>query len=418
MLSVTRWYDADRLLLWLFSAYLLVDALNGFLLNEWGRSFGLSAFYKLSLLLLTAWRLSQLAPHLLCALMLAGTVLMLGPLYSQLRYGLSPVGDISLILKLLSPVLCFAYFAALCRAEPGLFRQGAARMLGLNLATVLLNFALGAVGFGYSSYLPQPHLPQLDLGSKGFFNAANEVSVVLLALAALSLPLCWQRHKAGFLLLAAAWIGCASLLLTKTGLAGVVLLIMVVPLWGCWASLSSKWKGLLVVSVLLCLVLAALKLPDLLQQLGLWQKLQYVYQNQGLAGVLLSSRDQYALAIWQISTDYYSEWHRLFGIGMAGVSSHSWKFWAESDLFDLFIFYGVPGLLWTCWVFCGFWLHSLSCHLNRPSVLSASVLLLNSLLLGIAVVAGHVLSSGMLWPVWALANAWLLVPADEAADAA
>ena len=418
MQSLTGWRGADRLLLGLYSAYLLVDACNGFLLNELGRAFGLSALYKLTLMGLTFWRLTTLVPALASGLMLVGCVLLLGPGYSWLRYGLPLTEDIALVLKLLAPALCFAYFAALCRTNPDEFRRSSYWLLGLNLATVLLNFALGAFGFGYSSYLPQPHLAAQALGSKGFFNAANEVSVVLLALTALSLPLLWQRQKGAFGLLAVALCGCASLLMTKSGLAGVLLLAALVPVWWLWSQLSQKQRAVLLATVALSVLLVAVNLPALLAKLGLWQKLQYVYQNQGLAGVLLSSRDQYALAIWQISSDYYSALHRLFGIGLAGVSNHSWKYWAESDAFDLFIFYGVPGALWASWLFFGFLLHSLVCHLKRPSVLSASVLLLNALLLGIAVVAGHVLSSGMLWPLWALANAWLLLPAEETPDAA
>ena len=151
------------------------------------------------------------------------------------------------------------------------------------------------------------------------------------------------------------------------------------------------------------------KAPLLLTQLGLAEKLQHIYQQQGVLGVLLSSRDKYAAEIWQLVSFYYSDAHRIFGVGLIGVSEHLWKFWAESDPFDLFIFYGMAGLMFFFWLFIGFIAQNLKLCRLFSSDLAATLVLLNSLLLIVACIAGHVVSSGMLWPVWGFINAAALI---------
>jgi hypothetical protein len=407
----------DSVILLLCGVYLLVDAVNGFLLQQYGRSFGLSAAYKACILLLMLLSLAGRSGKVFLVFPGIFILLLPGPLYSWLLLGGSLAADITLILKLISPLIAFCYLLTLAQQQKdtlnvlhGLFVS--------NYLIVLLNFGLGALGYGYSSYAPQQHLPQLDTGSKGFFNAANELSVVLLVLSAWLLQYYWQRQKLLFLVVAASSVWCAGLMLTKTGLLGCLILVVLIPLMP-WL-LRLNWSKLAVAAGLLLLVVALVvwSAPLWLTQLGLADKLRHIYQQQGLLGVLLSSRDLYAAEIWQLVNFYYTDLHRFFGVGMLGVSEHLWKFWAESDPFDLYIFYGVPGLVFLGWLFCGFIGQSLRLCRFYASGLAATLVLLNLLLLLVACIAGHVVSSGMLWPVWGFINAAALIQAQQAASAA
>ncbi len=412
-MRLSSWFQQvqllDKLILLLCSCYLLVDACNGFLLNQFGRSFGLSAFYKVMMLMLMLASLSLRTGKAFLFFPSLFVLLLPGAFYSWLQLGGSLAADLGLILKLISPLIAFYYLLSLAQLDKDFALKSLHRIFVLNYLIVLINFILGALGYGYTSYLPQQHLVQVDLGSKGFFNAANELSVVLLVLSAWLLQYYWRQQKLIFLAVAASSVWCASLMLTKTGLLGTVILVLFIPIMP-WL-IRLNWSRLVLAMLLLSAAAAMLiwKAPLLLTQLGLAEKLQHIYQQQGVLGVLLSSRDKYAAEIWQLVSFYYSDAHRIFGVGLIGVSEHLWKFWAESDPFDLFIFYGMAGLMFFFWLFIGFIAQNLKLCRLFSSDLAATLVLLNSLLLIVACIAGHVVSSGMLWPVWGFINAAALI---------
>jgi O-antigen ligase like membrane protein len=399
----------DKLILILCSCYLLVDACNGFLLNQLGRSFGLSALYKVMMLLLMLLSLSLRGGKAFLLFPGLFVLLLPGAFYSWLQLGGSLAADLGLLLKLISPLIAFYYLLSLARLDIQFALQFLHQVFVFNYLIVLVNFILGALGYGYTSYLPQEHLSKVDLGSKGFFNAANELSVVLLVLSAWLLHYYWQKQKLIFIAVAASSVWCASLMLTKTGLLGSLILVLLIPVTP-WL-IRLNWSKLALVAALLAVSTALLiwQAPLLLAQLGLAEKLQHIYQQQGLLGVLLSSRDKYAAEIWHVVSFYYSDLHRVFGVGLIGVSEHLWKFWAESDPFDLYIFYGVAGLLFFFWVFIGFIAQNLRLCRLFASDIAATLVLLNLLLLMVSCIAGHVISSGMLWPVWGFINAAALI---------
>ncbi|WP_233077823.1 O-antigen ligase family protein [Rheinheimera soli] len=399
----------DKLILLLCSCYLLVDAFNGFLLNQFGRSFGFSALYKLLILnlMLTCLSLRTAKAFLLFPALFV--LLVPGPFYSWLQLGGSLAADMGLMLKLISPFIAFYYLLSLAQLDKAFALKSMHQVFVVNYLIVLVNFVLGALGYGYTSYLPQQHLTQVDLGSKGFFNAANELSVVLLVLSAWLLQYYWRQQKLIFLAVAVSSVWCASLMLTKTGLLGTIILVLLIPLMPQLIRLNWSRLALMLVLLIVTAILLIWQAPLLLSHLGLAEKLQHIYQQQGLLGVLLSNRDKYAAEIWQVVSFYYSEGHRFFGVGLIGVSEHLWKYWAESDPFDLFIFYGVAGLMFFLWIFTGFIAQNLKLIRLFSSDLAATLVLLNLLLLLVACIAGHVISSGMLWPVWGFINAAALI---------
>jgi hypothetical protein len=413
LMRLSVWFQQvqplDKLILLLCSCYLLIDATNGFLLNQFGRSFGLSALYKVVMLLLMLASLSLRTGKAFLLFPGLFVLLLPGAFYSWLQLGGSLAADLGLILKLISPLIAFYYLLSLAQLDKDFVLKSLHRIFVVNYAIVLVNFILGALGYGYTSYLPQEHLTQVDLGSKGFFNAANELSVVLLVLSAWLLQYYWRQQKLIFLAVAATSVWCASLMLTKTALLGSVLLVLLIPLMP-WL-IRLNWTRLALAMLLLVATASMViwQAPLLLSQLGLAEKLQHIYQQQGLLGVLLSSRDKYAVEIWQVVSFYYSDTHRLLGVGVIGVSEHLWKFWAESDPFDLFIFYGVTGLMFFSWIFIGFIAQNLRLCRLFSSDLAATLVLLNLLLVMVSCIAGHVISSGMLWPVWGFINAAALI---------
>jgi hypothetical protein len=405
---------ADMLLLHLVPLFLLVDCINGALLQTLGSSYGLSLGYKLLLLSAMAfatmlhnmqWPLTLL---LLLILMLAGPALYWPQL--GLRWALA---DVQLAVKALSPLLAFTYLIALQQRAPVLAKQLLQRCLGVSALVLLANALLGALGLGFSAYQPLEGVAQSFLGIKGFFYSTNELSAVLLLLSAALLCLSWPRHKVAYALVSLLSLLLALSLLTKTGILGVIVLSTLVPLLMQPAAFWQRQKTLLLAITAvasLAVILLVVNAEAVLRLLGIYDKLNFVYQQRGLSGILLSSRDYYADRIWHSAAEHYADWQRWLGVGQGGIAIYLKKYFAELDWFDLFMFYGVAGASAVVITFSLFIRHS---WLQRSSGTGRVLLLLNLLLLLVSSVAGHILSSGMVWLFWALCNALLLHSAQR-----
>lgn len=412
----------DLLILLLAKWYLLADAGNGILLQLFGQSVPLSAAYKsVLLLLITAALLWHQVRGLILPLLLL-LLMLLGPFYSLLLYG-NQAGfsyDAGMLLKILSPLFAALYFYNLVHREPELARQAIHQIMLFSFVILVLNLLLGRLGYGFEAYLPNDYLPDQNLGTKGFFKATNELSALLLVLSGYLFASYWPQAKLKFAVVVGFSLFCASSMLTKTGIGGVLLLAVFIPL------LQSKqywqrYSRLIAVAVLVLLAIAVLllwQLPFILETLGIGQKLLWVYQQQGLLGVILSSRDQYAVQNWQLASEYFQQWHLLVGIGVTGLELYTAKPLAELDPVDLFIWYGAFGLgyfvLWFGFVLS----QSYRSYYNNPASIAAGVLTMNAVLLLVAGMAGHVLTSGMLWIPWGMLNGafalWLSQTPEQA----
>ena len=398
----------DTLLCALIPAFLLVDCINGALLQLFGSSLGVSQFYKLTLLLLMALSSLLYQSRWVLGLLLVLILMLIGPALHWPHLSLRWVwADLLLVVKTLSPLLALLYLSALAQREPRQAQRLLKQTLVISTLVLLLNALAGVVGLGFSAYQPLDGVAQSFLGIKGFFYSTNELSAVLLVLSCALLCISWPRHKAAYLLCSITAMLLALSLLTKTGIVGVLLLVLLVPLllqpqvfW----QRQKKWLLLLASFVLLLSVLLIANAELLLSWLGIWDKLSFVYQQRGISGILLSSRDYYAGRIWQISNEHYSDWQRILGVGQGGVALYLKKYFAELDWFDLLMFYGLAGVTVFVMTFAVFF--RLSWQQRRLGS-GRVLLLLNMLLLLVSALAGHILSSGMLWLPWALCNVLL-----------
>ncbi|MEH8021141.1 O-antigen ligase family protein [Rheinheimera metallidurans] len=409
---VSNWQrNSDALLLRIIPLFLLVDCVNGALLQYTGSSFALASIYKLLLLSLMTVSLVAQKPKLVSGLALLLVLLLIGP---GLHWSALPMrwiqADLQLALKIISPLLAFAYLSALSQRMPEHCRLLCQRSLYFSALVLLVNILAGLAGLGFNAYQPLEGVAQSFLGIKGFFYSTNELSAVLLVLSAAVLALSWPQHKPRYLIISLLAVAAAALMLTKTGLFGVLVLVLFVPLllqpapfW------QQKRLGLLAGAVVLALVLLLVWLNGeyLLRSLGIYDKLTFVYHQRGISGILLSSRDYYAGKIWQTTSQHYSEWQRYLGVGQGGVGLYLKKYFAELDWFDLLIFHGLPGLFAFLLTFSLFIRRSWQA---RASGMARCLILLNVLLLTVSSVVGHIMTSGMLWLPWALTAVLLLQP--------
>jgi len=398
----------DILILILAKFYLLADFTNGFLLYQLGQSYGFSAAYKSLLLCLMAASCALNIGRQFAWLPLLVVLLLSGPLVSFYQSA-EPAGlsaDVGMVLKLLAPLLALWYGIGLCRRDPQLARQSLHQLVWFSFLLIVVNLLLGRLGFGLSAYLPSDYFPDQQLGSKGFFKATNELSALLLVFCAYLFSYYWARHKGVFALVVVLALFCSSTLLTKTGNAGVLILALLVPVlqqrerWIQHRRLLLWLAGLAAAGLFSLLLL----LPWLLPVLPLSQKLQMVLQQQGLIGLILSNRDLFVAENWFFVERHFPQWQQLIGVGNTGLQLYSSKPLAEIDPADLFIWFGLPGLaVYLLW-FGGIIALSRRCWRVQPVGVASGLLLLNLLLLLVSALAGHVVTSGMLWIPWGLLN--------------
>ena len=136
----------DKLILLLCSCYLLIDACNGFLLNQFGRSFGLSALYKVLMLTLMLLSLGLRTGKAFLLFPALFVLLLPGAFFSWLQLGGSLADDLGLILKLISPLIAFYYLLSLSDVDKNFALKSLHRVFVLNYLIVLVNFMLGAFG--------------------------------------------------------------------------------------------------------------------------------------------------------------------------------------------------------------------------------------------------------------------------------
>uniref|UniRef100_A0A486XVC0 Membrane protein, putative n=1 Tax=Rheinheimera sp. BAL341 TaxID=1708203 RepID=A0A486XVC0_9GAMM len=401
--------QSDKLLCLLMPFFLLVDCVNGALLQLYGSSYGLAILYKSILLTAMALVAIQQQPKWMWGLLLILTAMLIGP--SLHWQGLPQrwlLADLQLAVKVLSPLLALLYLSDFVKRAPQQAQQLLTNSLQVSVVVLLLNALAGLMGFGFTAYQPLEGVAQSFLGIKGFFYSTNELSAVLLVITAALLGICWPRNKLAYVLCSSIALLLALSLLTKTGLFGVLLLVLLMPLLMQPKVFWHQQKTLLLMLCAALLVLLLLLLANaepLLRLLGIYDKLSFVYQQRGITGIVLSSRDYYAGQIWQISSVHYTDWQQWLGLGQGGVALHLKKYFAELDWFDLTVFYGVAGLAAFVMTFALFIRHSWR---QSQHGVGRVLLLLNLLLLLVSSFAGHILTSGMLWLPWALCNALLL----------
>ncbi|MGP9801302.1 O-antigen ligase family protein [Rheinheimera sp. NSM] len=410
LLLITKLQSSiDKLLCCLIPLFLALDCLNGALLQWHGSSYGLSIGYKFVVLLLMALTLLLQQPRLAFALLALLLLLLAGPaMHWPVVATRWMLADIQLAVKAVSPLLAFVYLLSLQQRQPAPAKRLLKQTLYISALVLLLNVLAGVAGLGFTAYQPLDGVAQSFLGIKGFFYSTNELSAVLLVISCGLLVLSWPQYKAAYALISVCALVLAVLLLTKTGLFGVLVLVVLVPLLMQPAAFWQRQRRVIAIMAALSLLLLMLLLLNgeyLLRLLGIYDKLSFVYQQRGISGILLSSRDYYAGRIWQTAADHYSDWQRLAGVGQGGIALYLKKYFAELDWFDLLVFHGIAGLLTFVLVFAVFIRHSWQL---RTSGAGRSLLVLNLLLLLVSSLAGHILTSGMLWLPWALCNALLL----------
>jgi len=383
---------------------LIVDSVNGFFLLGIGIDPKLSASYKLLLLVLVLFQIGAYSVRALAALLTCILLLLIGPavsLVETLDVG-AFINDFITLLKVITAFIVFVYCVLVCRHWPSLLQKYGKWCCHLSFATLSLNLSLGVLGFGFSSYGKSDGE---GIGVKGFFYAGNEVSGVFILFFGTALHLLWQKSKFGYFLFSPFVLIAGLLIATKSAMLSAAVLIFAIPLFNERNRLLNlTWlKVKMMLPIILAGVVLALVLVPLLEATGLWERFVWFYQKKGVIGIIMSGRDEFVINALAVFQQYASLSEIIFGFGRGGLGLIT-KDSMEIDPIDVYFWFGIAGGLFFLFMLTIFTRTSYLATKSKHSLWGPSVLVINLILFGVSIIAGHILTSGMLAPFIGLLN--------------
>jgi hypothetical protein len=387
---------------------LLVDSVNGFFLSGMGIDPKLSAMFKLVLLMLVLVQVGAESTKTLCYSLLTLLLFLIGPIVT-LTETLDATGfidDFTSALKILTALLVFVYCCHIADKWPDLMEKYGKWALRFGFYILVANLILGVLGFGFSSYGGTEEGDDDQVGVKGFFYAGNEVSGIFVVLFGVVLHRLWQNNKKLYFAFAPLAMACGLLVATKAAMLAGALMVFAIPLFNERQKLLNltflKLKMTLPV-IAVGGILAIILIP-IFEATGMLDRFTWFYQNKGLLGILLSGRDEFVINMMQVFERHAGLLDYIFGLSKTGLGTLT-KNAMEIDPIDMYLWHGLPGLLFFIVNIIVFLRVSYIATRIPNSSWAPCVLVINIILIGVSFIAGHVFTSGMLAPIYGLVNA-------------
>ena len=207
----------SKVVFFLFSIYLVVDSINGFMLREGLPS--VSMPYKLMLIFLSC-ALFCLYFHVIYL----SVFILFFILYGVVCFGLSQsFTGMDWLIKFFSIVFFYHYFKMFFLSKEGGYDDF---LILYSVCFIILSFnvCLGLFGIGYSSYASS------GLGSKGFIYAGNELGfAIVLSASVLLAKLITERRFAFYCLVSLSLIFISALSAVKVAFVSSFFLVLFFP---------------------------------------------------------------------------------------------------------------------------------------------------------------------------------------------
>ncbi len=375
-------------MIYLVGFSVLVDFVNGLFLNVFGTSFGLSSTYKLLTVMFFLYYLStkNLAKFLVSLALIIYFISLI--LIQHFTVGIVSIEyDLMFRFKFVFIVISFltiSEFISNCSQRDIDLVE---KFMFFSFTIVIANILIGLLGFGSYTY------PSHEIGFKGFFYAGNELSALCIILFSFVLVFVRSRkfdifNLAIYLFLSVLIFFSSYLLSTKSIMLSS--LILVFSVFFSHQDTPVYVKVLSITTILLCSLFIGF---NVFSNTNFSQMLINNYESGGMMKLVFSTRNEWFEAIYikAINLDEFSVW--FFGFNYNDVYPILGKGSTESDLFDIFIYFGFSGVL----VFLVSVVYLYTVAMQVSSKLYRRVLFVTlSLLICFGVLAGHVFSSALL----------------------
>ena len=378
--------------------YLLADIASGFAVIQLGIDLKISLLYKMPLFILLMVLLCRYQFKTFIALLGMILVLFVSPAVELFRLPVASffTKDFAHIIKIMMPVAVFCYLGALYQHAPTFAERWIKIGLWSNFIILFGNLMLGAMGFGRPSY---SFSEEDTAGSNGFIYAANELGPTFIVLFGYALHQIWNHYRKYYLVAMVVTMLCGVLVATKTAMLSGFLLTFLIPIFNeRQLFFRLTWLKLKLFAPAFLLVLAVvIFIIDLLESIGLYDRILWIFSQNGIIGVLWSGRDMFVKDLLTVYFEHSSLFQQVFGQGTGGVAEHlPIKYSAEVDAVDALVWYGFAGLL-VCLGISGYFIRRAALSFMLPNSKAAPcVLLANILILFLSQISGHVWMSGTL----------------------
>ncbi|WP_057830667.1 O-antigen ligase family protein [Colwellia sp. TT2012] len=399
------------IIVWMLSFYLLADIASGFFVLQLGIDLKISLLYKMVLFVCLLLMIARYQFNVFIVLLSIITLLLVSPVAELFRLPVAEyfIADFSAVIKILMPLTVFMYFASVYQVNSVFVEKWLKFALFSNFTILLVNLAVGALGFGRPSYALAN---DETAGSNGYIYAANELGATLIVLFGFVLHMFWNHYRKYYIVMAVLTLLCGVLVATKTAMLAAILLIFLVPLFNerqVFFRLTWLKIKLLVPATILVITLIIF-IVDFLKGLGLYDRMMWILSQKGIIGVIWSGRNEFSAELLNIYVYQSTLFQQVFGQGGGGVAEHvGIKYSAEVDAVDTLVWFGFMGLL-ICLAMPFYFIgRAAKIFLNTDSLYAPCVLLVNLILLFLSQLSGHVWMSGTLGISLGLLNALLLL---------
>lgn len=367
----------------LFSLYLVVDSVNGFMLREGLPS--VSMPYKLTLIIITCLLFSLYVKIIVISL-----IILFYLIYGVISFGFTQtLQGMDWLVKLLSIIYFYYLFKRLFSHDNDCYNRFVSFCF-ICFFVLAFNVCLGLFGVGYSSYSSS------DLGSKGFIYAGNELGfAIILSASVILAKFIHEKNYKSYCYFSLFLIFVSALTAVKVAFISSIIIILIFPLLSLHVRSNfffvSK-KAMIFVSLLYLIspFIIASALYYFLFNVGLWERIQFFWGRTSFIDFILSGRFERLLLSLDIFLHDYSLVEKLFGRGVTWIDGVKVFNNVEIDLFDFLMRYGLFGFF-SCLVLILFCLHI---ALSSNHVHKRYYIVVFFLGLAVSLTAGHVIYSG------------------------
>lgn len=394
------------LVIWLMiSSYLFVDSVSG-LLREAGLDQALlSQAWKGGILVFIFFASLRRSVTSVLLILLSTVLLTMGPLYRLFTTATAADfgWEAATALKPLLPLAVLTWCNDQQHAGHDLLRIWPRRALWAGVAALLLNLAAGAAGLGFSTYSSGAG----DIGITGYFYAGNEVGATLAVLCGFVYLETWTKRRGIYLFAVGGAVLAGFAVATKAAILSALLLAPLIPLAyqrGRWLRMPASLVAWFAVALAL-LTAALIRVWSILETAGLADKLAHIYNQRGWSGILFSGRDLFLAAASKVIWSAPTMAEVVFGPGINKLNQLGVKESVEMDPLDFYLWFGAPGLVFVAFFAIIFLYVPKTKKRDQNNDAAPGVYVTTAVLLGISVIAGHVILGGLAGIAWAVLTA-------------
>lgn len=363
------------LLIWNMLLYwLIVDSITGYFLNS-GILLPISQAYKLFLLILLFSQIIRQGSGLGLSFIIIYIII-----YSiHIIIINEPISESLIHLsKILLTITLYIYFRNTIPTYPkASYIKRMDKILSISFIIVSINICSGIIGIGFHTY------PDEKIGFKGFFYAGNEMGGLLAVLIPYILYKAFKTRKLSSYICTAIYCIILSILLATKS---VIIISLVTAFFIPWLYGTKKIRFYIILTLIL---LAIISIPYIIllidsQEFDLFVRLTYSYNKGGLSSLIFSSRDEFWI---NKSTEFFNSNTLIQILGLGGNRT------VEMDQFDTLLNYGYLGvvLIYSFYIYIFY----LTWKKRNYNSYSRTVTYSNIMLLGMSIIAGHILFSSM-----------------------